>query len=123
MPILGFRVHQIPPEQAVTDALPPVTACSTPSPIATRSPAATPSRTAASPGEELFAPPSCGRGRREAGGRESVRADRMAENIDVLDFALADDEMAHIAAMDTCASLFVDDRDPAVVGRLGSFRR
>ena len=47
----------------------------------------------------------------------------MAENIDVLDFALADDEMAHIAAMDTCASLFVDDRDPAVVGRLGSFRR
>ena len=53
---------------------------------------------------------------------KSVRADRMAENIDVFDFQLADDEMTRIAAMDTGASLFFDHRDPAVVGRLGNVR-
>jgi 2,5-diketo-D-gluconate reductase A len=46
----------------------------------------------------------------------------MAENIDVFDFALTDDEMARIAAMDTGASLFFDHRDPAMVGRLSSVR-
>ena len=53
---------------------------------------------------------------------KSVRADRIAENIDVFDFALTDDEMARIAAMDTGASLFLDHRDPAVVSQLGTFR-
>jgi 2,5-diketo-D-gluconate reductase A len=53
---------------------------------------------------------------------KSVRADRMAENIDVLDFELTDEQMNQIAAMDTGASLFVDHRDPAVVRQLGSFR-
>jgi len=46
----------------------------------------------------------------------------MAENIDVFDFALTDDEMARIAAMDTGASLFFDHRDPAMVGRLSGVR-
>ena len=46
----------------------------------------------------------------------------MAENIDVFDFELTDDEMTRIAAMDTGASLFFDHRDPAVVGQLGTYR-
>ena len=53
---------------------------------------------------------------------KSVRADRIAENIDVFDFALTDDEMTRIAAMDTGASLFLDHRDPAVAAQLSSFR-
>jgi 2,5-diketo-D-gluconate reductase A len=53
---------------------------------------------------------------------KSVRADRIAENIDVFDFQLTDDEMTRIAAMDTGVSLFFDHRDPAVVGRLGNVR-
>jgi 2,5-diketo-D-gluconate reductase A len=53
---------------------------------------------------------------------KSVRPERMRENIDVFDFALTDDEMARIAALDTGASLFFDHRDPAVVSRLGTHR-
>ncbi|HSA50441.1 MAG TPA: aldo/keto reductase [Yinghuangia sp.] len=53
---------------------------------------------------------------------KSVRAARMAENIDVFDFALTDDDMARIAALDTGASLFLDHRDPAVVSQLGNAR-
>ena len=44
---------------------------------------------------------------------KSVRAERMAENIDVFDFALTDDQMAPIATLDTGGSLFFDHRDPA----------
>ncbi|MET8537592.1 aldo/keto reductase [Streptomyces sp. NPDC005065] len=53
---------------------------------------------------------------------KSVRTERMAENIDVFDFALTDDQMASIATLDTGGSLFFDHRDPAVVGRLGKRR-
>jgi 2,5-diketo-D-gluconate reductase A len=41
---------------------------------------------------------------------KSVRADRMAENIDVFDFALSDDEMARIAGLDGGESIFFDHR-------------
>ncbi|WP_028801045.1 hypothetical protein [Streptomyces sp. 142MFCol3.1] len=53
---------------------------------------------------------------------ESVRADRMAENRDVLDLALTEQEMAAVAAFGTGASLFFDHREPAVVSRLGQVR-
>ncbi len=53
---------------------------------------------------------------------KSVRPDRMAENIDVFDFALTEDQMASIAALDTGASLFFDHRDPAMVRTLSRAR-
>ena len=53
---------------------------------------------------------------------KSVRRERMEQNLDVFDFALADDEVARIATMDTGTSLFFDHRDPAVVSRLNGRR-
>ena len=46
---------------------------------------------------------------------KSVRKERMAENIAVFDFALDDDDMARIAALDTNTSSFFSHRDPAMV--------
>jgi len=51
---------------------------------------------------------------------KSVRPERMAQNLDVFDYTLTDDEMARIAAMDTGASLFFDHRDPAMVTAIGN---
>ncbi len=51
---------------------------------------------------------------------KSVRADRMAENFDIFNFALSDSEMAEIATLDTGQSLFFDHRDPEAVTRLNS---
>jgi len=53
---------------------------------------------------------------------KSVRPERMAENIDVFDFELADDEMARIAQMDRGETLFFDHREPGWVSRLGNVR-
>jgi 2,5-diketo-D-gluconate reductase A len=53
---------------------------------------------------------------------KSVRSDRMAENIDVFDFELTEEQMASIATMDTGASLFFDHRDPAMVSTLSKAR-
>ncbi|MFF1398015.1 aldo/keto reductase [Streptomyces sp. NPDC058287] len=53
---------------------------------------------------------------------KSVRADRMAENLDVFDFELTDDQMASVDAMDTGESLFFDHRDPEVVSRFGKLQ-
>jgi 2,5-diketo-D-gluconate reductase A len=53
---------------------------------------------------------------------KSVRPDRMAQNLDIFDFALTDDQMKRIATLDTGASLFFDHRDPAMVTRLGGHR-
>lgn len=46
---------------------------------------------------------------------KSVRKARMVENINILDFALSDDEMTQITAMDTATSAFFSHRDPAMV--------
>ncbi|MFG2373167.1 aldo/keto reductase [Streptomyces sp. NPDC048504] len=53
---------------------------------------------------------------------KSVRADRMAENFDIFDFELTDDQMAAIAALETGATLFFDHRDPAMVSWLSARR-
>ncbi|MFE3626584.1 aldo/keto reductase [Streptomyces goshikiensis] len=53
---------------------------------------------------------------------KSVNPGRMAQNLDVFDFELGEDQMAAIAALDTGASLFFDHRDPGAVARLGRHR-
>ena len=46
----------------------------------------------------------------------------MAENFDIFDFTLTNDQMAQIATLDSGHSLFFDHRDPVMVGRLGGHR-
>jgi 2,5-diketo-D-gluconate reductase A len=53
---------------------------------------------------------------------KSVRPERMAENLDIFDFQLTDEDMTRIATMDTGASLFFDHRDPAMVAWLNGRR-
>jgi 2,5-diketo-D-gluconate reductase A len=53
---------------------------------------------------------------------KSVRADRMTQNLDIFDFTLTEDQMSQIATLDTGASLFFDQRDPAMVSWLGGRR-
>jgi 2,5-diketo-D-gluconate reductase A len=61
--------------------------------------------------------------RQVAANPKSVRRERMAENLEVFDFQLTDEEMGRIAAMDTGASLFFDHRDPEMVSQIGNVRR
>jgi len=53
---------------------------------------------------------------------KSVRPERMAENLDVFDFELTDEQLTRIAALDTGATVFFDHRDPAMVTWLGGRR-
>lgn len=46
---------------------------------------------------------------------KSVRRARMEENLAVFDFALSDEDMAHIAGLETGTSSFFSHRDPAIV--------
>ncbi|WP_300681397.1 aldo/keto reductase [Nocardioides sp.] len=53
---------------------------------------------------------------------KSVKPERMAQNLDVLDFTLTAEEMEQIAALDGGTSLFFDHRDPGMVTWLGGRR-
>jgi 2,5-diketo-D-gluconate reductase A len=53
---------------------------------------------------------------------KSVRPERMAQNLDIFDFTLTEDELSQIATLDIGGSLFFDHRDPAMVSRLGGRR-
>jgi 2,5-diketo-D-gluconate reductase A len=46
----------------------------------------------------------------------------MAQNFDIFDFALTEDQIAQITTLDTGVSLFFDHRDPAMVSALGGRR-
>jgi 2,5-diketo-D-gluconate reductase A len=46
---------------------------------------------------------------------KSVRRERMAENLNVFDFTLDDNDMASIATLETGTSSFFSHRDPAIV--------
>jgi 2,5-diketo-D-gluconate reductase A len=53
---------------------------------------------------------------------KSVKPERMAQNLDIFDFTLTDDQMTQIATLDTGVSQFFDHRDPAMVSWLGGRR-
>jgi 2,5-diketo-D-gluconate reductase A len=53
---------------------------------------------------------------------KSTRPERMRENLDILDFALTDDESARITTLDTGASSAFDHPDPAGIAWLGNVR-
>lgn len=54
---------------------------------------------------------------------KSTKRERMEQNFAVFDFALTDEDMAAIAALDTGVSAFFDHRDPAVVEMLAGLVR
>jgi 2,5-diketo-D-gluconate reductase A len=47
----------------------------------------------------------------------------MAQNFNLFDFVLTDDDMTEIAALDTGKTMFFEHRDPKQVARLNSLRR
>ena len=54
---------------------------------------------------------------------KSTHRDRMEQNFDVFDFALGDDEMVAITALDTGRSAFFDHHDPATIEWLSELVR
>ena len=54
---------------------------------------------------------------------KSVKKERMAENFDIFDFSLTEEEMRAIGTLDTGTSSFFDHRDPAMIKWLSGARR
>lgn len=53
---------------------------------------------------------------------KSVRKDRIAENLQVFDFELSQEDMEKIASLDTKESCFFSHRDPKIVEWIGSIK-
>lgn len=53
---------------------------------------------------------------------KSVHRERMAENLDIFDFSLTDEEMAVIARLDTGRSPIYDDMDLSTVKGIGTYK-
>lgn len=53
---------------------------------------------------------------------KSVHRERMAENLNIFDFSLTDEEMAAIARLDTGRSPIYDDMDLATVKEIGTYK-
>lgn len=53
---------------------------------------------------------------------KTVRPERLAQNIDVFNFRLSEEEMVRVAGLETGESQFFDHRDPQMVRRLGGHR-
>lgn len=53
---------------------------------------------------------------------KSIKKERMAENLDVFNFELSQEDMDKIKTLDCAQSLFFDHRDPTMVKQLGSMK-
>lgn len=53
---------------------------------------------------------------------KSIRKERIIENFNIFDFALSEEDMGQISALDTGESLFLSYHDPGVAQMMGNWR-